>query len=243
MRAQAVVVAIPGIRTGDVRYTTLRSDPPLLLRPTPAGLHLLGGAAGPLGGDRLDLEVVVEAGAHLTIRSAAASLVLPGASPSDVRVRASVAPGASLDWAPEPTISVRGSRHRQRAEVRVAEGGRVSWTETLVLGRTGEPGGDLDAGLRIEHAGRPVVHQQLGCGAGASGWDGVASMNANRVASTVVAVGVAAHGSVTGHDEATGARGMRVALESDVSLAQAVAADAPAAAAMLASLAIRSAPG
>ena len=243
MRAHAVVVAAPGVRPGEVRYRTLRSDPPLLLRPTPAGLHLVGGAAGPLGGDRLDLEVIVEAGAHLRVRSAAASIVLPGAGVSDVRVQASVADGASLDWAPEPTVSVQGSRHQQRTEVSVDGTGQATWTETLVLGRTGESGGDLDATLRLVRSGVTALHQQLGCGASAPGWSGLAGMGGHRVVCTTVGVGVGHGGSLTGHDEATGARGMIVGLDDGVTLAQVVADDVPAASSLMASLAIRSTPG
>ena len=243
MRAHAIVVAGPGRRRGEIRYRTLRSDPPLLLRPTPAGLHLVGGAAGPLGGDELDLEVHVEPGADLRVRSAAASLVLPGTGASDVRVRATVADGASLDWAPEPTVSVAGSRHRQRSEVQVDDGGRVTWTETLVLGRTAEPGGDLDATLRIERGEATVLHQQLGCGAAAPGWNGVAGLGMHRVVATSVAIGRTVTGSLTHHDDATPAMGMAVALEPDVGLIQAVGPDAPSAAAVLTALAIQAGPG
>lgn len=243
MRAHAVVVAAPGRRAGEVRYRTLRSDPPLLLRPTPAGLHLVGGAAGPLGGDELDLEIHVAAGADLRVRSAAASLVLPGSGISDVRVRATVAEGASLDWAPEPTVSVVGSRHRQRSDVHVEAGGVVRWTETLVLGRTGEPGGDLDATLRIERDRAPVLHQQLGCGSDAPGWSGVAGLGSHRVVGTCVTVGLRATGAPPRHDERTDARGMAVVLTPDVSLAQAVGPDAPATAAILTALAIQAGPG
>ena len=54
MRAHASARAA---RVGaETRLVELRSDPPLVLRATPAGLHLVGGAGGPLGGDELALE-------------------------------------------------------------------------------------------------------------------------------------------------------------------------------------------
>jgi urease accessory protein len=73
--------------------TRLRSDPPLVLRPTrPAGpeplprwgvdgpgtatVSLVAGAAGPVGGDQLRLDVEVGPGTALVLRSVAASLVL-----------------------------------------------------------------------------------------------------------------------------------------------------------------------
>ncbi len=237
MRAHAVVVASPGLRPGEVRYDVLRSDPPLLLRPTPAGLHLVGGAAGPLGGDELDLEIHLRAGAQLRVRSAAATVVLPGADPSDLQVRATVAAGADLHWAPEPTVSVRGSRHRQRVEVSLACGATAHWTETLVLGRTKEAGGRIDATLRVTRDGRPIIHQQLGCGERFPGWDGPAGLGGHRVVYTVASVGCAAGSSVTHVDRSTGARGMTVPLAPDVALTQIVANELPDAASVAATLA------
>lgn len=221
------MVASAGVRPGEVRYDVLRSDPPLLLRPTPAGLHLVGGAAGPLGGDELDLEVHVRAGARLRVRSAAASVVLPGAARSDLRIRATVATGGHLRWAPEPTISVRGSRHRQGVEVSLDPGATLDWCETLVLGRSDEPGGTVDATLRITRNDRPVVHQQLGCGDGFAGWDGPAGLGAHRVVATTVAVGAESAPAATHDDAAAGVRGMRVPLAADITLTQVVGGDVP----------------
>jgi hypothetical protein len=55
VHAHAAVVAEATDR--GCAFPTLRSDPPLLLRPTPDALYLQGGAAGPLGGDRLRLDI------------------------------------------------------------------------------------------------------------------------------------------------------------------------------------------
>ncbi|MGH9281089.1 MAG: hypothetical protein ACRD12_23765 [Acidimicrobiales bacterium] len=73
MIANAAVVAEAG-----PRYTRLRSQAPLVLRPTPDGVYLVGGAAGPLGGDTVTIEVDVRPGARLTMWSAAASVARPG---------------------------------------------------------------------------------------------------------------------------------------------------------------------
>ena len=58
-------------------------DWPVVLRPTGTGdehVHLVHAAGGPLGGDDLALSVEVGPQARLTVRSAGATLVQPGAA-------------------------------------------------------------------------------------------------------------------------------------------------------------------
>ena len=49
-----------------------------MLRRTPDAVYLVGGAAGPIGGDSLELRIDVRAGAALRVRTAAAAVALPG---------------------------------------------------------------------------------------------------------------------------------------------------------------------
>ncbi|HAI64799.1 MAG TPA: urease accessory protein, partial [Acidimicrobiaceae bacterium] len=102
MLARAELVA----EASDGRLTlpVLRSDPPILLRPTGDTVHLVGGSAGPLGGDRLRLDVTVRRNACLRLRSAAASVVLPGPTASSLRLAITIEPGGHLDWRPEPAV-------------------------------------------------------------------------------------------------------------------------------------------
>ena len=44
-------------------------------------VHLVAAAATPLGGDTISVRVVVEAGARLRVRSAAATMAMPGTAP------------------------------------------------------------------------------------------------------------------------------------------------------------------
>jgi urease accessory protein len=156
----AVAVSRDG---GRDRLVTLRSEPPLTLRPTPRGLHLVGTSAGPLGGDVLALSVVVGAGAHLTVRSAAATLVQPGArrGPSVFDVDAEVGSGAELVWAPEPTVVVRGADHETRSRVSLSSGAVLVWRDELVLGRHGEPAGSVRSRLRVDREGEPLVRNDV----------------------------------------------------------------------------------
>ena len=160
MRARARVVAESDGR-GGTRLAVLRSEAPLVLRPTPGALYLVGGAGGPLGGDDLALDITVGAGARLTVRSAAASVALPGDGPSEVQVRATVAAGGDLRWLPEPVIAARGCVHRMGATVELEEGAGLVWREELVLGRHGENGGSVLTRTDVDIAGAPLLRHEL----------------------------------------------------------------------------------
>ena len=98
---------------GRTRVTVLRSDGPLALRATPGGVYLVGAAAGPVGGDDLALEVDVGPGTTLVLRSAAASVLLPGphGDVSRLRIRARVAAGGRLDYGLQPAVAAAGCDH------------------------------------------------------------------------------------------------------------------------------------
>jgi urease accessory protein len=167
VKARARLVA----EAGD-RLTVLHGEPPLLLRRTgPATVHLVGGAAGPLGGDDLCLEIEVGAGADLTIRSVAAQLALPDrdARLSELRIRATVGPGGTLRWLPEPLIAARGCDHRTITRVDVAEGARLLWRDDLVFGRHGELSGSVRTKTLIRYAERTVYRHDLAVGSDSAG--------------------------------------------------------------------------
>jgi urease accessory protein len=108
----------------------------------------VGSAAGPLAGDDLCLDLEVGPGAHLTVRSVAAAVVLPGASRWAVTAR--VAPGAVLALCPEPTVVTSG-----------ADRGRRLLREELVLGRYGECGGRVTARTSVSYAGAPLFRHDV----------------------------------------------------------------------------------
>lgn len=169
-----VVMEVDG--GGHSRLTCLRSEGPLVLRPTAGTLvHLVGGAGGPLGGDVLTIEIVVGAGAELTLRTVAASVAQPGPGPrgvtrpSLVRVDARVEEGGVLHWLPEPTVAARGCDHRASARVVLAEGARLLWREALVGGRHGEATGSVTSRLSVDYDGRPLVRHQVEMGPCSSG--------------------------------------------------------------------------
>jgi len=157
----------------------LRADGALGARRTgggPAGaaqVHLIGTAAGPLGGDVVEVHVRVDAGAHLVLRGVAATIALPhrdGGS-STVRLRVDVAEGARCDLALEPVVVARGADLHAVTEVAVADGGHLDLTEQVVLGRWGEGPGRWRGTVRADLAGLPWLRQSVALGPSAPAWD------------------------------------------------------------------------
>jgi urease accessory protein len=219
MRARAAIHAeLAGRRpgtSGRTVATTLRSDPPLTLRRTPATgggkpddltVHLVGSAAGPVGGDDLGLAVSVGPGARLDVGSVAAALAYPGPSgrSSHLDVRADVGRGATLAWHPEPTVLVAGCDHRATTRVVVAEGATLVWQEVVVLGRHGEPSGSLLQRLRVDVAGRPALRNDLAVGPRWPASLGPAGVAGARALGTAVVVGPGAPPPAEAHPGAAG---------------------------------------
>ena len=197
MRAYARVVAEADGR-GGTRAPVLRSESPLLLRRTGSSappsltVHLVSGAAGPLGGDDLRLDIDVGPGAWLDVRSVAASLALPGppgGPPSRIRVRATVADGATLRWMPEPLIAAAGCHHTTSTEVRVAAGATLVWRDELACGRHGEDPGDARTDITVQHDGATLYRHELAVGPAAPGWCGPAVLGGGRAVGSAVAIG------------------------------------------------------
>ncbi|MFB4315463.1 urease accessory protein UreD [Actinomadura sp. 21ATH] len=158
--ARAAVTAERGA-DGRTRLPLLRSDGPLALREAAGAVYLVGAAAGPLGGDDLEIDIEVRAGASLAVRSAATSVALPGAGESRLTVRADVAAGGRLDFAPEPAVAAAGCRHRSSARITLAEGAALRWYEELVLGRHGEPPGRHASRFDVTFGGVPLLRHEL----------------------------------------------------------------------------------
>lgn len=183
--------AVVAERAGDrTRCTTLRSAPPISLRDTHDGLYLVASGAGPVGGDDLHLDVDVRHGAALVVRSAAASMVLPGPSgtPSSLRVRVRVQ--GSLRWEPEPTILVAGCDHRVTTTIDLAADATLAWREVVVLGRHSEPTGSLLQRLRVDRGGAPLLRTELPVGPRWPGAEGPAGTDGARVVTSSLIVGL-----------------------------------------------------
>lgn len=115
-----------------------------------------------LGGDHLEVQVVVGPRTHLDLRDVAATVAYDGRGVgARWTTRIEVGAGASLSWWGEPLVLCDGSSVERRTHARVADGGRLLLREAITLGRHGEQGGDLDCETRLVLDDRPAVVEQL----------------------------------------------------------------------------------
>jgi urease accessory protein len=173
-------------------------------------VHLVGSAAGPLGGDRYHLSVLVAPGASLVLRSAAATIALPGpdGAASQLDVELAVAAGASLWWLPEPVVAAAGCDHHVRTKVRLAASARLVLRDELVLGRHGEPGGSVWQRLVVDRDGAPLVRNELRVGPRWPGGGGPAVLADARAVAQTLVVGV----DLATTEPATGVRGASMSI-------------------------------
>lgn len=236
MRAYARIVAEAD--AGGTRIARLRSEPPLLLRHTHTTdgvptVYLVAGAAGPIGGDDLRLEIEVRAGATLRVRAVASSLALPDRSGavSVSTVVATVATDATLHWLPEPLVAAAGCRHRALSDVELAPGAALLWREELICGRHGEEPGDATVAMAVRYAGRPLLRQSLTVGPSAPGWAGAGVLGGAKATGSLLWVVAGAPpgsppGAPPGSPTVLGPTAVLVALAGPGSLITATAPDA-----------------
>ena len=77
----------------------------------PDTVHLVSAAATPLGGDSVCVRVVVEPGAVLRVRTAAATVTLPGPTTLESHAMWTLEVAGELDLDPQPTVVAAASRH------------------------------------------------------------------------------------------------------------------------------------
>lgn len=204
MRAHARL-AVAADRDGRTRIDRLRSDPPMVLRPTlpvarepmpgwdvhaAARVSLAASAAGPVGGDKLRIDVDVGPGAALVIRTVAAALALPGphGRPSGTETTLRVADGATLLWLPEPLIAAEDCDHRAITRVELAPQARLLAREELILGRHGEAPGTTSRRVRVTRSGRPLYDQDTRVGPSIPGWHGPAVTGGRKTLGSALVV-------------------------------------------------------
>ncbi|TCJ95312.1 urease accessory protein UreD [Nocardia alba] len=165
MRTELSIVATPG------RLPRIDAVGGLAGRHTgPDTVHLIGTAATPLGGDELDITIVVRAGARLVVRSVAATIALPGTDTvvSTAHWRFDIGEGAELDFDPEPTIVAGGAHHHVVTTVQIAPDARLRLRERVQVGRSGEDDGGWRGDLLAELGAVPLLRHRLQLGAGSS---------------------------------------------------------------------------
>ena len=202
MTASAVLVCEN--TRGRNQLTRMRSHGQFVLRPTipvddepwvhhdpaAARVSLSAGAAGPLGGDHLRLQVRVGPGATLVLGEVSATLALPGphGQASLVEIDVHLGEDATLVWLPQPIIAAAGCLHHQRVRIDAAASARLFLRERLLAGRHEESPGNILQELRLTRAQAPVLHTTFSVGDRVPGWDGPAVSGGNRAVGNMVIV-------------------------------------------------------
>ena len=121
-----------------------RQDPPwkvvraFALPESGALVHLNNVSGGVLAGDRLALDVEVQAGAAAQITTTGATRLYrhrAGAADSEQRASFTIGDAALLEYLPDAVIPYAGSRHVQRTKFRLGRGSMLFWWEILAPGR------------------------------------------------------------------------------------------------------------
>ena len=101
-----------------------------------ASLLLLNPTGGILGGDRLETEVVLGAGAHVVLSTPSATRVYRSPGPPAIqRITLTLGPGAVLEWLPDHLIPSPGARLRQATEISMAPGATLLFWDAWATGR------------------------------------------------------------------------------------------------------------
>ncbi|MBU9765265.1 urease accessory protein UreD [Mycobacterium sp. TNTM28] len=173
MHTHVIVVATPG------RLPRIEARGGLAGRCTgPDTVHLVSTAATPLGGDTLTVQLVVEAGARLRIRTAAATMALPGAQLLQSSARWTVEVAGELDLDPEPTVVAGGATHHTTTHLNLAESAQLRIRERTQIGRSGEREGFWTSALHADVGSTPLLRHRIELGHGAVADDVLAAPRA-----------------------------------------------------------------
>jgi urease accessory protein len=129
-------------------------------------VHLVSAAATPLGGDTIRVRVVVERGALLRLRTAAATMAMPGAASMESRSHWDLEVEGQLDLDPQPTIVAGEARHVTSTRLKVAGEGSVRLRERIQIGRSNERQGFWTGSLHVDAHGAPLLRHRVELGAG-----------------------------------------------------------------------------
>jgi urease accessory protein len=133
-------------------------------RTEPDTVHLVSAAATPLGGDAIHIRVVVEAGARLRVRTAAATVTLPGSTTPESHAFWALEVAGDLDVDPQPTIVAASSRHFSSTRVELTGAGRVRLRERIQIGRSNERQGFWSGALHADVDRSPLLRHRIELG-------------------------------------------------------------------------------
>lgn len=144
----------------------------------PDTVHLVSAAATPLGGDTIDIRVVVEPGARLRLRSAAATMALPGADTPTSHAHWQLEVTGCLDVDLEPTVVAAAARHVSSVALLLHDEGRIRFRERVQIGRCHEREGFWSGSLHADRNDRPLLRHRVELGAGSLADDAISAPRA-----------------------------------------------------------------
>jgi urease accessory protein len=147
-------------------------------RTAPHTVHLVSAAATPLGGDTIDIRVIVEDGARLTLHSAAATVALPGPDTPVSQARWQLDVTGNLDVDLEPTVVAGAARHLSDVVLRLHDAGAVRLRERVQIGRSDERDGFWSGSLHADRHHRPLLRHRVELGAGSPADDAISAPRA-----------------------------------------------------------------
>lgn len=140
-------------------------------RTEPDTVHLVSTAATPLGGDTIRYRVVVEVGARLRLRTAAATIAMPGAVTLESRSNWELEVEGDLDVDPEPLIVAGSSRHVSVTRVAMSDRGHLRLRERIQIGRSYDADGFWSGTLHADVGATPLLRHRIEVGVGGIGDD------------------------------------------------------------------------
>jgi len=139
---------------------------PMALDDAAAVVSMLNPTGGLVGGDRLAIDVAVDAGAHACMTTPSATKVYrTTAAPAEQTVRLTLGAQARLEWVPDHTIPFAGAALRQRVEADVGDGAALVLVDAFAAGRVAR--GEawrfalLDSTLSVRDGGGWLLHDRL----------------------------------------------------------------------------------
>lgn len=151
-----------------------------------ARIALLAEGALLLGGDEIEVHVVLGAGARAQVVEPTGTVAYDmRGDRASWRVRVDAGEGSRLTWHGEPFVVCGGAGVERSTRIDLGEGAVVALRELLVLGRTGEAGGRLHTSTRVWGEG-PLLVEDLALDGSAPR---VAVLGDHRVLETVSVLG------------------------------------------------------
>lgn len=129
---------------------------------TEAEVALVGGGALLLGGDRVDVEIVVGDGCRLDLVDIGGTVAYDGEGrPAAWNATIALGADAHLTWAGLPFVVSTGADVIRRTTAAIGDGATLQLRETLVLGRDGEVGGRIVSVTTVVASEGPVFVEDI----------------------------------------------------------------------------------